>query len=524
MRWLGTGGVRTEITYQQLADESSRFASILSSLGVTPGERCFILLPKMPEVFYAFLGALKARAVVGALFVHFGDQALLDRLGDAQACLLITRKVLLKKIERIRGQLPNLRHVLVVDVNEDIDAFTLSLPKLMQAASPRFEVAPTLPTTPSVLHYTSGSTGKPKGVLHTHGSLSLQVKTTQDVLRVGPGDVYWCTADPGWITGSSYGIIGPWAIGATQIHYSGAFDADSWMTILEQESVNIWYTAPTALRMLMREKDTLYTGRQLQALRHIASVGEPLNPEIIYWARRTLGKEIYDTWFQTETGAIMIANRAGMEIRPGSMGKPVDGIEAAVLDSEGAPMPPGKQGRLCLRPGWASMFAEYLNLPEAYASRFEGGYYDTGDTAICDEDGYYWFIGRLDDIINTSGHLVGPFEIESALLEMPELVESAAIGVPDPIRFEKVVVFVVLRSGVLGTRELESRIRLYLAQRLSSFACPQDVVFIDEIPKNRSGKIMRRFLRARFLGHDAGDLSTLEAWNDQGLGKRQNLG
>jgi acetyl-CoA synthetase len=521
MRWLGTDDVRTEITYRQLAEESSRFASILTRLGVGPGERCFILLPKMPEVFYAFLGMLKAQAVAGALFVHFGDQALLDRLGDSQACLLLTRTSLLKKLKRIRDKLPDLRYVLLVDAQDHLDAATLSLPKLLQTASPDFAVAPTLPATPSVLHYTSGSTGKPKGVFHTHGSLPFQIQTSQDVLGLGPGDVYWCTADPGWITGSSYGIIGPWAVGATQVHYGGSFDADTWMTILERESVNVWYTAPTALRMLMREKDSLYTGRSLQELRHVASVGEPLNPEIIHWARRTLGKEIHDTWFQTETGAIMIANSPGMEVRPGSMGKPVEGIQAAILDREGRPVPDGKQGRLCLRPGWPSMFAGYLNRPEAYASRFDRGYYDSGDTAVRDVDGYYWFIGRLDDIINTSGHLVGPFEIESALLEMPDLIESAAIGAPDPIRFEKVVVFVVLRAGVAQTRELESRIRLHLANRLSSFACPQDVVFVAEIPKNRSGKIMRRLLRARFLGEDEGDLSTMESWNDNGMGTRK---
>jgi acetyl-CoA synthetase len=509
MRWLSSSGARLDVSYGQLAEESARFANVLQSLGIVAGDSCFILLPKIPEVFYAFLGTLKARAIACPLFIHFGEPALQDRLSDGQARVLVTRQALLKKVGRIRGKLPTLRHVLVVDSNDDIDESTLSLPRLMRAASPHFEVAPTSAETPSLLHYTSGSTGKPKGVLHVHGALSLQRETTEGVLGVHPGDVFWCTADPGWVTGTAYGIIGPWSLGVTQVHYHGAFDADTWMTILEQEAVNVWYTAPTALRMLMREDPSLFRDRKLQALRHIASVGEPLNPEIVHWGRQVLGKEIHDTWFQTETGAIMIANRPGIPIRPGSMGKPVSGIEAAILDRTGRPLPPGHQGRLCLRAGWASMFRQYLHRPDAYAGKLDGGYYDSGDTAVCDQDGYYWFVGRADDVINTTGHLVGPFEIESALLEMADVVESAAIGAPDPIRFEKVVVFVVLRAGIAPSREVESRIRLHLANRVSSFAAPQNVVFVDEIPKNNSGKIMRRLLRARFLGQDVGDLSTL---------------
>lgn len=509
MRWLSSSGAMLEISYQQLAEESSRFANVLRSLGVVAGDTCFMLLPKVPEVFFAFLGTLKARAVAAPLFIHFGEPALLDRLSDAQARVLVTRQSLLKKVSRIRDKLPHLRHVLVVDSDQDVDEGTLSLPRLMRAAPPEFQAEPTSSDTPSLIHYTSGSTGKPKGVLHTHGALSFQSKTTREVLGVAPGDVFWCTADPGWVTGTSYGIIGPWALGITQIHYSGPFDADTWMSILEQEGVNVWYTAPTALRMLMREDASVFSHRKLEKLRHISSVGEPLNPEIVHWGRQVLGKDIHDTWFQTETGAIMIANRPGLAIRPGSMGKPVDGVDAAILDPAGHPVAPGQQGRLCLRVGWSSMFRQYLHRPDAYASKFADGFYDSGDTAVCDSDGYFWFVGRADDVINTTGHLVGPFEIESALLEMPEVVESAAIGAPDPIRFEKVVVFVVLRGGVARNRELESRIRLHLASRVSSFAAPQNVVFVDDIPKNSSGKIMRRLLRARFLGQDAGDVSTL---------------
>jgi acetyl-CoA synthetase len=510
MRWLSSSGARLEVSYRQLAEESSRFANVLQTLGIAPGESCFMLLPKIPEVFYAFLGTLKARAIACPLFIHFGEPALQDRLADGKARVLVTRQSLLKKVAHIRGNLPELRHVLVVDSEQDLDDGSLSLPRLMRDAAANFEVAPTSADTPSLLHYTSGSTGKPKGVLHSHGAMAFQSKTSEEVLGVHAGDVFWCTADPGWVTGTAYGIVGPWSLGVTQVHYSGPFDADTWMTILEQERVNVWYTAPTALRMLLREEASVFANRRLEALRHISSVGEPLNPEIVSWGRQVLGKEIYDTWFQTETGAIMIANRPDFPVRPGSMGKPVTGVEAAILDQGDRPLAPGHQGRLCLRTGWPSMFREYLNRPDAYASKFAGGYYDSGDTAVCDQDGYYWFVGRADDVINTTGHLIGPFEIESALLEMPEVAESAAIGAPDPIRFEKIVVFVVLRPGVSASRALESRIRLHLANRVSSFASPQNVVFVDELPKNSAGKIMRRLLRARFLGQDDGDVSTMD--------------
>lgn len=511
-RWVGSDVERNEITYAQLARESSRFASLLVGLGVAPGDCVFIMLPKLPEVYFALLGGLKARAVMGPLFANFGDEALLDRLSDSRACLIFTKRSLLKKVQRIRDRLPSLRHVLVLDADEHLAPDILSYPRLMREASPDFLVAPTSADTPSILHYTSGSTGKPKGVLHVHGALSTIVGTTREILGLGRGDVYWCTADPGWVTGTSYGMIGPWSVGATQMQYGGAFDAGAWMALLEREKVNVWYTAPTALRMLMREEASLYAHRRFEALRCVASVGEPLNPEISHWARRTLGKEIHDTWFQTETGAIMIANRPGLPVRPGSMGKPVSGVHTAILDQAGHELPPGQQGRLCLRRGWPSMFRQYLNRPEVYASRFAGEYYDSGDMAVRDADGYFWFVGRSDDVINTSGHLVGPFEIESVLLEMPEIAEAAATSAPDPIRFEKVVVFVCLRNGIEPSRELESRIRLHVANRVSSFASPQNVVFVPGIPKNRSGKIMRRVLRARFLGQDEGDLSSMETW------------
>lgn len=510
MRWIPTLGERIDYTFFDLEQQSNRFANLLKGLGMAPGEILFTFLPKLPEQFFAFLGALKLKVVVGTLFSNFGDEALLDRLGDARAKVLVTRKSLLKKVLRVRPRLPELKYVIVVDSDQHAGDGVLSYRLLMQDSSPEFTAAPTPPETPSVLHYTSGSTGKPKGVLHAHRSVLLQNRTAREVLNLGEEDVYWCTADQGWVTGTSYGIIGPWSLGVTQVHFGGGYDARNWFTLLEQEQVTVWYTAPTALRMLLREDESLYRGFSLDRLKHIYSVGEPLNPEVIHWARRTLGKEIYDTWFQTETGSIMICNRPGMAVQPGSMGRPIDGIEPAIIADDGSPVPVNQRGNLCLKAGWHSMFVTYLNNETVYGQKFKDGYYYTGDTAYRDEDGYYWFTGRSDDVINTAGHLISPFEIESALLEIEEVAESGAIGAPDELLFEKVVAFIALHKQYVPTRELELKIRLYVANKVSTIATPQEMVFIDSIPKNKSGKIMRRVLKARYSGADEGDISTLE--------------
>lgn len=509
-RWLSAHGERTSFDFFELDRQSSKFSNVLKSLGFAAHDVIFTLLPKTPEQFFVFLGALKSQAVCGTLFSNFGDEALIDRLGDSGSKGLVTKKSLLKKIERIRSKLPKLEFIIVVDIDKHLSDEVLSYPVLMRGAANDFVASLTPENTPSVLHYTSGSTGKPKGVLHVHGSVLHQSNTTRDVLNLADTDVFWCTADQGWITGTSYGIIGPWSLGVTQIHYGGSYDAKQWLDILEKEKVTVWYSSPTALRMLMREDANLFKNYSLNALRHIFSVGEPLNSEVIMWARKTLGKDIYDTWFQTETGGIMISNHPGLEIRPGSMGKPVEGIEAAIMTTNGQRLGHDQQGHLCLRSGWPSMFKAYLNHETVYRQKFCHGYYFTGDIAARDQDGYYWFKGRNDDVINTAGHLVSPFEIESALLEIEEVAESGVIGVPDDLLFEKVVAFICLHKGVVASKELEIKIRLYISHKVSTVATPQDLVMVDQIPKNKSGKIMRRVLKARYLGHDIGDLSTLE--------------
>ncbi len=510
MRWISPRFERQDFTFSELDRFSNKFANILQSVGVGAGEVIFTFLPKSTEHFFAFLGSLKAQCITGTLFSNFGEDALLDRLGDSKARLVVTRKSLYRKIERIRDQLPHLKTVILTDVAEHSSDDVLSWNKLMAEASEKFTTPCTAPETPSVLHYTSGSTGKPKGVLHRHGSILHQNRTTREVLGLLPEDLFWCTADQGWVTGTSYGIIGPWSLGVTQIHFAGGYSAHSWFELLQNEGVTVWYTAPTALRMLMREEQSLFREFDLSLLRCIFSVGEPLNPEVISWGRETLGKDVFDTWFQTETGGIMIANHPSLPIRSGSMGIPVSGIEPAILGDDGTVLADDMHGNLCIREGWDSMFITYLSNDTAYSSKFKKGWYHTGDMAWRDKDGYYWFLGRSDDVINTSGHLVSPFEVESALLELPEIVESGVIGAPDELLFEKVVAFVNFHPGVDFTPEMELNIRLHIANRLSSVAIPQEVIQVESVPKNKSGKIMRRVLKARYLGQDVGDISTLE--------------
>jgi acetyl-CoA synthetase len=509
-RWISPRQEKHDYTFGDLDRESNRFANVLQSLDFAAGDTFFTFLPKAPEQFFSFLGALKLQVICGTLFSNFGDEAILDRLGDAGATGIITKKSLLKKISRVCDRLPLLRYIIVIDIEEHLSANILSYQTLMLEASADFVAPQTNPDTPSILHYTSGSTGKPKGVLHVHGSIIHLSRTAREVLNLNDSDIYWCTADQGWITGTSYGIIGPWSQGVTQIHYGGAYDAQLWLGLLHTESVTVWYSAPTALRMLMREDAAILKKFDLASLRHIFSVGEPLNPEVINWARTALGKDIFDTWFQTETGGIMIANRPGLEIRPGSMGMPLDWIEAAILDDEGKYLDYNLQGNLCLKRGWSSMFVAYRNNGQDYNRKFRSGYYCTGDTAVRDDDGYYWFKGRTDDVINTAGHLISPFEIESALLEIAEVAESGVIGAPDEMLYEKVVAFVCLHAQHAWSRELELKIRLHISNRASSIATPQEIIIVDSIPKNKSGKIMRRLLKARYLGLDTGDISTLE--------------
>lgn len=498
-------------TFKDLDIKSNQIANILCKLNIKKGDIVFTFLNKIPEQFFVFLGALKYQAVIGTLFSNFGEEALYDRLSDSSAKIVFTKKSLYKKISKIQDKLNNLQYIVIVDIDEDISEKVLSYKKILKSISDDFEVELTGPDTPSVLHYTSGSTGKPKGVLHAHKGVELISKTSKEILQLNENETYWCTADQGWVTGTSYGIIGPASLGVTQIHFEGAFNVESYLKLLSGEKITIWYTAPTLLRMFMNVEDNFYKQFNLSSLKFIFTVGEPLNAEIINWAKRVLNKDTYDTWFQTETGAIMIANRPGLPVKQGSMGKPVDSITAKIISkTDFSEEKANISGYLCLKNGWQSMFVDYINNHGVYLDKFKNNYYFTGDEARRDEDGYFWFFGRSDDVINTAGHLISPFEIESALLEIPEISESAAIGVPDKVLFEGIVVFVKTNGDICDADELKLKIRLYLSNKLSTIATPREIIFKNNIPKNKSGKIMRRVLKCEYLGEDTGDISTLE--------------
>jgi acetyl-CoA synthetase len=509
IRWIFPNHT-IDYSYLDLEKNSNKVANVLSDLGIKKGDRAFIFTPRSPEMYFIFLGILKIQAVAGIFFSNFGEDALLDRLQDSQASILFTKKNYLRKIYSIWPRLPSLKKIIVVDADVDESERVISYSHLISHASDTYDTPVTKPDTPSILHYTSGSTGKPKGVQHVHGSILLQNATFKQIFDIRDDDIYWCTADPGWVTGVSYGIIGPFSFGTTQIVYGGAYDAAIWFDILQNEKINIWYTAPTALRMLMQNSQIQYQPYNLSQLRSIFSVGEPLNPAVIDWGRRVIHKDIYDTWFQTETGAIMISNRLNLPIKPGSMGKPFEGIEIMILDDEGLPVPELMHGHLCIKKGWPSMFITYLNHHNAYNARFKHDYYDSGDMAYKDHEGYFWFVGRSDDVINTAGHLVGPFEIESALLEIGEIAESGVIGIPDGLLYEKVVAYLALKPDCKWSRELELKIRIHISNRISSIATPQEFIIVNSIPKNKSGKIMRRVLKGWYTDQDLGDISTLE--------------
>jgi acetyl-CoA synthetase len=526
--WEGFGNKRATYTFDDVRTRSNAFAQLLAEYGIRPGDRVCIFMDRIPSLYFSFLGILKAGAVAQPLFSAFGDDALEVRLANAETTAVLTTTKHVKKLRKIRDRLPALRHVFVVDadpgkVQGDEIAFDVEAGPRVE----RFPVFPVTPETPSVLHYTSGTTGQPKGALHVHSSVWGQALTTHWVLDLQPADVYWCTADPGWVTGTSYGIIGPWSLGITQCVLDAGFIAPRWYQFIQDNRVTVWYSAPTAIRSLMREGDELPKRYDLSSLRHLASVGEPLNPEAVLWSEQVLGLPFHDNFWQTETGAIMIANFPGTPIKPGSMGKPFPGIEATVLDlkTHEPIAQPGKIGLIAFRPGWPSMFRTYWQKEDVYRSKFVGApdgaspdqlrtsrnvWYVSGDRASIDPDGYYWFVGRDDDVINTGGHLVGPFEVESALVEHEAVAEAAVIGKPDEINMEVVKAFVALKAGYAPSAELELDIMNFVRKRLSPLAMPQEIEFRDKLPKTRSGKILRRYLRAIEWGEDAGDLSTLE--------------
>jgi acetyl-CoA synthetase len=515
LRCLQKDKTTKDFTYQDLHALSSRFANVLSNLGITKGERVFVLAGRIPELYIAALGTFKAVAVFCPLFSVFGPEPVFQRLSKGDAKVLVTTRALFeKKVKPLLDRLPLLQFILLADEDSHTDKKILSFRKLMNESRDEFLIPPTDPEDPALLHFTSGTTGMPKGALHVHGAVLMHYITGKYVLDFHKGDVFWCTADPGWVTGTSYGIIAPLVNGVTNIVDEEEFDAARWYSILEEQKVNVWYTAPTAIRRLMRMDFLPKEKYGLENLRLICSVGEPLHAEAVMWGEKAFGMPILDNWWQTETGGIMIANYRAMKVKPGSMGKPLPGVEAAIagVTDTGIQLitEPGKQGHLVLKKGWPSMFRAYLHDEERYKKCFRGEWYLTGDLAKKDEEGYYWFVGRADDIIKTSGHMVGPFEVESVLMEHPAVAEAAVIGKPDPMIGELVKAFVVLKKGNTADEKLQLDIIGSARKKLGAAVAPKEIVFVDELPKTKSGKILRRLLKARELGLPEGDISTLE--------------
>ena len=504
-----------DFTYGELQKLTSKFANVLQNLGIKKGERIFSLAGRIPELYITALGTLKFTAVFCPLFSVFGPEPIFQRLSRGDASVIITTSALFeKKIQSILERLPALHYIILIDTKEHLSKKILSYSKLMEQAKDEFIIPETNPEDSALLHFTSGTTGMPKGVLHVHQAVLTHYITGKYVLDFHKGDRYWCTADPGWVTGTSYGIIAPLLHGITSIIDEEEFDAVRWYSILEEHKINIWYTAPTAIRRLMRMNIKAYKEYNLKNLRLILSVGEPLHAEAVLWGQRNFGIPILDNWWQTETGGIMIANYPSMKVKPGSMGKPLPGIEIAIAEVNNKELKiitePDIKGHLVLKKGFPSLFRGYLHEEERYKKCFIGEWYLSGDLAKKDADGYFWFIGRADDIIKTSGHMVGPFEVESTLMRHPAVAEAAVIGKPEATIGELVKAFVVLKPEKEANEETKMDIMAFARKEMGPAVAPKEIEFTDNIPKTRSGKILRRLLKARELGLPEGDLSTLE--------------
>ncbi|OBH49856.1 acetate--CoA ligase [Mycobacterium mantenii] len=522
--WDGAIGTH-DLSYAELARFSRRFSGVLRSLGIYKGGRVFTLMGRSPELYITIMGALRNGSVVSPLFSAFGPEPITTRIDIGQADVLVTTKAIYeRKIAKVRHRIPSVRHILVVDESRsDVQLpGTLNFWQWMDAANENTPIEPTTADDPALLHFTSGTTGTPKGAIHVHGAVAMHYVTGLYALDLHRDDTYWCTADPGWVTGMSYGIISPLLHGVTSIVDEAEFDAKRWYGVLQDQGVSVWYTAPTAIRMLIKAGPELPAQYSFPRLRFIASVGEPLNPEAVWWGKRVLGLPIHDNWWQTETGGIMIANTPAFDIKPGSMGRPLPGVDAYIVghNDDGSITvidQPDVEGELALKPGWPSMFRGYLNAEERYRNCFADGLYLTGDLAKKDADGYFWFVGRKDDVIKSAGHLIGPFEVESALTDHPAVAEAAVIGKPDPTVGEMVKAFVTLKNGIVGDEDLRLELIGHARKRLGATVAPKELDFVDSLPHTSSGKIMRRLLKARELGLPEGDTSTIEQHPDQNV-------
>jgi acetyl-CoA synthetase len=517
LRWIGRDDRICDFTYAGLGAAVNRFANVLARRGVAKSERVFSLLGRVPELYFAALGTLKNGSVFSPLFSAFGPEPIKARMTIGGAKVLVTSESFYRrKVEPWRKELASLEHVFLTGCSRNPPAGTTDLTTAMAEASDSFQTVRTSPEDMALLHFTSGTTGRPKGAVHVHEAVVGHHITGRLALDLKPDDIFWCTADPGWVTGTSYGIISPLTNGATLIVDQAEFDAERWYRILQDQKITVWYTAPTAIRMLMKAGAEIAKRFDLSKLRLMASVGEPLNPEAVAWGVEAFGKPFHDNWWQTETGGIMISNYPSMDVKPGSMGRPLPGVTAGIVERAEAGTvreiaEPMATGELALRPGWPSMMRGYLNEDERYRKCFVGGWYLTGDLAMRDDEGYYWFVGRADDVIKSAGHLIGPFEVESALMEHPAVAEAGVIGIPEPTAGEMVKAFVALKNGIEPSEALRKELLGHARMRLGPAVAPKDIAFRQNLPKTRSGKIMRRLLKARELGLPEGDISTLES-------------
>ncbi len=534
--WEGETGETRVLSYSTLFREVNRCASVLQKLGIKKGDRIALYLPMVPELPIFMLACARIGAVHTVIFSGFSAQAIADRVNDTQAKVIVTadggyrrgKIVALKEIADEAAELcPSVEKIIVVKRTEEPVPMTegrdLWLSSLLDKAEMQVKPEPMESTHPLYVLYTSGTTGKPKGVVHsTGGYLVFNHSAYEWVFDIREESVYWCTADVGWVTGHSSIVYAPLSHGAAVVLYEGAPDyptVDRWWDIVEKYGVSIFYTSPTAVRMFMRYGEEWPLKHDLSSLELLGSVGEPINPQVWQWYYKYIGGErcpIVDTWWQTETGGIMISPTPGIEpmpLKPGSATLPLPGVDAAVVDAEGNETPPGKTGLLIIRKPWPGLLLDIYGDPqryqEAYWSRFPGSYY-TGDFAMRDEDGYFWLLGRADEVLKVAGHRIGTAELEDAAVSHPAVAEAAVAGKPDPVKGEAIVLFVTLKKGASPSPDLRKEIAQHLRRVIGPIAAPDAVYFVDSLPKTRSGKIMRRLLKAVVSGQSLGDLTTLE--------------
>lgn len=488
------------LTYRELKEKSDLWATVLKNKGVKKGDFVFVFLEKHPDCHIAMLAVIKLGAIVGPLFEAFMEDAVKERIADCEGTYLIASQELIKRVPR--EALPSLQTVWITAEPEQCKADEISLYAEARATQVEENIIEWVDLDHGLnIHYTSGSTGRPKGIIHAHRAMIQQYITGRWVLDLKEDDVYWCTAHPGWVTGTVYGVFAPLLNRTTIVIHGGRFDAEEWYSVLEKSGVTVWYSAPTAFRMLMAKGDEKLANYDLSKLRHILSVGEPLNPEVIRWGIKTLERRIHDTWWMTETGAQLIVNLPSERIIPGSMGRPFPGIEAAILNDDGKELPSGEVGHLALKANWPAIMREVWKDPAKHATYFPfEGWYVSGDLATMEEDGYIFFQGRSDDMINSSGERIGPFEVESKLMEHPAVAEVGVIGKPDAVRGEIVKAFIVLKDNYEASEALLQELRQFVRGGLAAHAAPREIEFIEELPKTPiSGKVLRRELKAKEL-------------------------